>query len=267
MSRFKPALQPEILRAHQKDEQHIASLQKDVSEVTRAVLGMRRWIRWRLEVDALTSLVYYCATTLSGYQTLGEEYVHILQLGRTLKTVPTFAQRLTFVVLQSFGGNLIDRALKLVKKRRTVDGEALNTLVTRALQVHVILFYLLGGYYSPAKRLTGIRYVLIRNWLSTPDVARYYKVLGWLSLVEFGVSLHSAVRSLKASGVVDGVHSESSSKYNCCMCVDAAKNASVIPCGHIYCWYCITGWLRTNKQCPLCRMSCEPQQTVLLRNV
>lgn len=267
MSRFKPALQPEILRAHQKDEQHIASLQRDVSEIARALLGMRRWIRWRLEVDAFASFVYYCATTLSGYQTLGEEYVHILQLGRTLKTVPTLAQRITFVVLQSFGGNLISRTLKLVKKRRNVDGEALNTLVTRALQVHVILFYLLGGYYSPAKRLTGIRYVLIRNWLSTPDVARYYKVLGWLSLIEFGVSLQSAVKSLKASDTGDSGHAESSSKYNCCMCVDSAKNASVIPCGHVYCWYCITGWLRTNKQCPLCREPCEPQQTVLLRNV
>ncbi|XP_075551750.1 peroxisome assembly protein 10-B-like [Dermacentor variabilis] len=266
MSRFKPALQPEILRAHQKDEQHILSLQKDVSEIARAVLGMRPWMRWRLEVDALASLIYYCATTLSGFQTLGEEYVHILQLGRSLKTVPTLAQRLTFVVLQSFGSNLIRGTLKLIKKEQKVDGEALSTLVTRALQVHTILFYLLGGYYSPAKRLSGIRYVLIRNWLSTPDVARYYKVLGWLSLIEFGVSLQSAFRSLKTSGTSDNIHSELS-KYSCCMCVDSAKNASVIPCGHVYCWYCITGWLRTNKQCPLCRMPCEPQQTVLLQNV
>lgn len=266
MPRFKPALQPEILRAHQKDEQHIASLQKDVSEIVRAVVGVQRWMRWRFQVDAVSSLVYYCVTTLSGFQTLGEEYVHIVQLGRSLKNVPTLAQRLSFVVLQSFGGNLISGALGLLRKQRNVDSATLNTLFARALQLHVILFYLLGGYYSPAKRVAGIRYVLIRNWLSTPDVARYYKLLGWLSLIEFGVSLQSAVRSLKSTGTREGTDAQSS-RYSCSMCVDTARNASAIPCGHIYCWYCITDWLRTNRHCPLCRTPCEPQQTVLLQNV
>ncbi|KAH6928972.1 hypothetical protein HPB50_022349 [Hyalomma asiaticum] len=267
MSRFKPALQPEILRAHQKDEQHILSLQKDVSEIARAVLGMRQWMRWRLEVDAFASFVYYVATTLSGFQTLGEEYVHILQLGRSLKTVPAFAQRLAFVILQSFGGSLISRAIKAAKSERKLDGQVLTTSVTRVMQVHMILFYLLGEYYSPAKRVAGIRYVLIRNWLSTPDVARYYKVLGWFSLTEFAVSILAPSRSLKLTSTGDVARNELSSKYDCCMCVDSAKNASVIPCGHVYCWYCITGWLRTNRMCPLCRTPCEPQQTVLLRNV
>lgn len=266
MARFKPALQPELLRAHQKDEQHIASLQKDVSEIVRAVVGIQRWMRWRFQVDAVSSFVYYCATTLSGFQTLGEEYVHIVQLSRSLKSVPTLPQRVTFAALESFGGNLIRGALRLLRKKRYVDSATLSTLFAKALQLHVILFYLLGGYYSPAKRVAGIRYVLIRNWLSAPDVARYYKLLGWLSLIEFGVSLQSAVRSQKSTEIHDDTGTQSS-RYSCSMCVDTAKNASVIPCGHVYCWYCITDWLRTNRRCPLCRTPCEPQQTVLLQNV
>lgn len=267
MSRFKPALQPEILRAHQKDEQHITSLQRDVSEIARAGLGTRQWMQWRSEIDSLASLMYYCATTLIGSQTLGEEYVHILQLSRSLTSVPSIAQRLALVVAQSFGGNIVKGAVNLLKRERGVDTAAVNAVLENALKVHTILFYLVGGYHSPAKRLTGIRYVLIRNWLFAPDVARYYKVLGWLSLAEFVVSLRSAVKLFRASpeSCYDGENR--SSRYECSMCVDCARDASAIPCGHVFCWLCIAGWLRTNRQCPLCRVPCEPQQIVLLLNV
>lgn len=268
MSRFKPALQPEILRAQQKDEQHITSLQRDVSEIARGVLGIRQWMQWRSEIDSLASLMYYCATTLVGSQTLGEEYVHILQLSRSLRSVPSFAQRLAFVTAESFGGNIVRGAVNLLKRERGVDTSAVSAILENALKVHTILFYLLGGYHSCAKRLTGIRYVLIRNWLFAPDVARYYKVLGWLSLVEFVVSLRSALKLFRASSesCCDG-ETRSSSRYECSMCVDCARDASAIPCGHVFCWHCVAGWLRTNRQCPLCRMPCEPQQIVLLRNV
>lgn len=224
-------------------------------------------MQWRSEVDSLASLVYYCATTLSGFQTLGEEYVHILQLSRSLKSVPSLAQRLAFVAAQSFGGDFVRGALNLLKKRRGVDTAAVNAVLENVLKVHTILFYLAGGYHSTAKRLTGIRYVLIRNWLFAPDVARYYKVLGWLSLVEFVVSLRSAVKLFRATSESCCDSETRSTRYECAMCVDCAKDASAIPCGHVYCWNCIAGWLRTNRQCPLCRMPCEPQQIVLLRNV
>lgn len=267
MSRFEPALQPEILRAHQKDEQHIASLQKEVSEVARSALGIRRWMLWRSEIDAISSFLYYCATTLSGLQTLGEEYVHILQVNRSLKSIPSVSRRTLSVALHTFGGTLTSALLNLLKRARGADLNALRTLLGRSQQIHLILFYLLGRYHSPANRVAGIRYVLVRKWLSNPQVARCYKVLGWLSLIEFVVSLTREVRAFTTASEDDDVDEARSPNYSCCMCVDGARRPTVIPCGHVFCWYCIAGWLRAKKECPLCRMQCEPQRAVLLRNI
>uniref|UniRef100_A0A0E9WTM6 RING-type E3 ubiquitin transferase n=1 Tax=Anguilla anguilla TaxID=7936 RepID=A0A0E9WTM6_ANGAN len=38
------------------------------------------------------------------------------------------------------------------------------------------------------------------------------------------------------------------------------------PCGHLFCWECITEWCNTKAECPLCREKFQPQRLVYLRN-
>lgn len=52
---------------------------------------------------------------------------------------------------------------------------------------------------------------------------------------------------------------------DCMFCVSAMENPTAALCGHIFCWQCITDWLRENTECPLCRQQCLEQNLLPLR--
>ncbi|KAM7540419.1 hypothetical protein Aperf_G00000022960 [Anoplocephala perfoliata] len=39
----------------------------------------------------------------------------------------------------------------------------------------------------------------------------------------------------------------------CSICIQRLKDPRSLPCDHVFCRDCITDWLRTNNECPLCR--------------
>ena len=79
-----------ILRSVQKDEQYSIWFKNDVNQLLQQILGARNWIQWKQQIELLADLTYYAATTLSGLQTLGEEYVRIVQVEHDKLKVPSF---------------------------------------------------------------------------------------------------------------------------------------------------------------------------------
>lgn len=79
-----------VLRSIQKDEQYYNWFKSEVNLVLQRLLGPRTWIQWKGQVDAMAGLLYYSATTLVGLQTLGEEYVRIVQVDGDQLRVPHF---------------------------------------------------------------------------------------------------------------------------------------------------------------------------------
>lgn len=78
-----------ILRSFQKDEQYYNWFRNEVNTVFQRLLGPRKWIQWSGQLDALAGFAYYSATTLAGLQTLGEEYVRIVQVEGDRLRVPS----------------------------------------------------------------------------------------------------------------------------------------------------------------------------------
>ncbi|XP_052830128.1 peroxisome biogenesis factor 10 isoform X3 [Octopus bimaculoides] len=90
---FRRAGQAEILRSNQKDEFYISYLRSALSETFQSVVGMRSWIHFRKELEVFADFTYFLLTTAAGFQTLGEEYVNIIQVDSTLRaSVSTMIQ-------------------------------------------------------------------------------------------------------------------------------------------------------------------------------
>ena len=51
----------------------------------------------------------------------------------------------------------------------------------------------------------------------------------------------------------------------CTLCLEPMKDPSVTTCGHVFCWTCVTDWLREQPMCPLCRQSALVQHVLPLR--
>ena len=65
----------EILRSTQKDETVMSQLTNDFStNFLLKIFGPRKWLANKKWIEAFCHFLYLSATTLSDFQTLGEEY-------------------------------------------------------------------------------------------------------------------------------------------------------------------------------------------------
>lgn len=57
----------------------------------------------------------------------------------------------------------------------------------------------------------------------------------------------------------------------CTLCMDRRTpevgNSAVTECGHVFCWDCITGWIKEKPECPLCRQSVQCNRLVPIYNL
>jgi len=55
----------------------------------------------------------------------------------------------------------------------------------------------------------------------------------------------------------------------CTLCMDfiAAEQAACAPCGHVFCYCCVTRWAEQQPRCPLCRVLVRPQDVRMLYNL
>ncbi|KAG7156827.1 Peroxisome biogenesis factor 10-like [Homarus americanus] len=138
-------------------------------------------------------------------------------------------------------------------------------------RIHLATFYFTGAFYHISKRVTGIKYVLVREWLGDSSASKSFQVLGTVLLTHillttmYAVYTHLFVKP-PPENTQPSAKCYVDSKKQCSLCLDERKYSCVTPCGHLFCWQCIQECLQTSQQCPLCRHPATPAQVVPLLN-
>ncbi|RFU25529.1 hypothetical protein B7463_g10810, partial [Scytalidium lignicola] len=51
----------------------------------------------------------------------------------------------------------------------------------------------------------------------------------------------------------------------CTLCLEELKDPAAAICGHVFCWTCISDWVKEKEECPLCRRELKGQHVLPLR--
>ncbi|RZF44541.1 hypothetical protein LSTR_LSTR002314 [Laodelphax striatellus] len=286
---FTRAGPAEILRASQKDDVLREKIESSLYDILLQVGGNKALIKYRNSLSALSNLIYFGSTTLSGLQTLGEEYTGILQFDSEKSNIPALKIRILMVLLSSFGQKLVLTALQKVENSDCLKdgGELRPEAQLQVLRVvawlklfipilerlHKAVFYWTGFYCQLSKRLTGVQYVLVRQWLKDRKSLYGFKILSVVTLAYAALSgATEFVNFAQLSPDEFGSRTQVTAKVvrplkdTCPLCLEERKCSSLTPCGHLFCWQCLIEWLHTEQRCPVCREPVQPCRVVPLHN-
>lgn len=239
-----------IARSLEKDEFYIGQLDAKL----RDAFGTHRVYRWlRGRSRPYAALLYRLLTIGVGRQTLGEEYCQLLAVDAAHRSLPARWKRLVLVLLP-------------ILVSSSGWGECLGRL-------HRALFYLRGRYAEPLRRALSLRYVYYpRRIPAARQFDLLYAALGTVGLLVGGWQayrqlleplLHKHLEAADAN--VSRVMSDNARQealmgadLQCPLCLEARRECTVAPCGHLFCWDCLLMWLKQRSECPLCRTFCMP---------
>jgi len=295
--RLRPALAAEILRAAQKDSAHLTDLESEVSALVLEVVGPVWWARIKEWLGPGVRTLYYVLTTVSSYQTLGEEYTGILQVTPGRLRLPSILTRLVTVLLHCLLPTLLLKLCRCVEKS-LLQNSFLLTPGARSTLLHLLpvlsntihfldrlnlcVFYFQGTFYHIANRLTGVSYVKIaREEKDHDDTRPIFRILGLVASIHLVIGLIQSLLTVnkriqeeeKEDDNEDDLTStprpEVPLRSRCSLCLDRLGTRGVTTatsCGHVYCWRCILECLHSTGQCPQCRRRVQPHTVIPCRN-
>jgi peroxin-10 len=296
------ANQLEIIRSEEKDHYMISQLSQQLDELYTKLFGLNHFHIYQPYIHRLSEFLYYLTTTLSNRQTIGEEYVCLIQYDPNKKQIPSLIRRISMIFFRIFG-DLITKYLltsclirpivedyfhpKLSSQTIELISRFLITFLERA---HKISFYLTGYYYNISKTLTRIRYLIYTRStsesLSIQSKLNYtMKLLSLCLCIQHIIESYTLLKQIAVSitqhrhqlniqaeeekKIFSEDSTSSTTNYvRCPLCYEfAISNVALVPeCGHVFCWQCIHTWVAENQTCPLCKTNTMQSRIVHLIN-
>ncbi|XP_063173778.1 peroxisome biogenesis factor 10 [Candoia aspera] len=122
-----------LVRSAQKDELYRGALRSRAGAALAGLAGPKVWLEWQKEIELLADVAYFTLTTLSGYQTLGEEYVNVIQVDPSKRKVPSLIRRAVLVSLHTLLPYLLDKGLAQLEQELEGGPNESQTLQSRNL--------------------------------------------------------------------------------------------------------------------------------------
>lgn len=216
-------------------------------------------------------------------------------------SVPSTTRRLLLCLLTALHGHLLNAfttALRFIGGHhlqlfRTTDLEELRAAVqyvfATAQAINNAAFYFTGRYLELGKRLLSIGYLSTNGgFFASQTSTSTSTLLGCLSALQVVLSLYSRYGLLaglwssslssplppeedhhlsSTSTPSSSSSAESSPTKSCLLCLSPRRQSTLLSCGHIFCWPCLTSWLQFRAECPTCRRAIqETGRLVYLHN-
>ena len=172
--------------------------------------------------------------------------------------------------------------------------------------ISLALFYFTGAYYHLGKRIFGLRYMFTKRLSEADQQGGYEVLGVLLALqmvvqsylhvsetLRHGVAANDSQDmiedSVKAAQKMSSIEKntntpilskprydlgddttfgwiEGRQQRKCTLCLEPLKDPSATTCGHVFCWTCITDWIKEKAECPLCRQGVMGQHVLPLRS-
>ena len=179
--------------------------------------------------------------------TPGEEYFRIFPLEPTQNCkFPSKLSLLIRLFYEKFLDNLVktDLSMLLCGKKDSKMITVWHRLVER---IHFAAFLRYGKYATIAHRLSSCSYVAMRALVES----EHSKIIKRLSIHQFLTALLNFYWERKEVQLIHSTQSNpaslQSSSFRCILCLEQMEQQTVTECGHVFCWTCISNWIREAK--------------------
>ncbi|KAL7080379.1 hypothetical protein ACQ4LE_000143 [Meloidogyne hapla] len=248
----------EVIISRRRDEEQLKLINERLQQLFRTCFSDLEYIKHQRFIPALSYFVYFSSTNILGMQSLGEEYVGLLQTNSSRK-LPSLLQRLIFVFIDTF--------LLLPNNYQILNFFPFGINLKTFLRLNFVnIFKSLSEIskfegFTFGKRIAGISYLSIR-----PQQNKFSNIFRLIIIIATAIKLITILLHSFKQCKLNFTENEENEFRKCNICY-SNKQQLCLPCGHLFCIQCIPDFIDKNNfttRCAYCRKIFEADRLIPL---